>query len=360
MKLNRVAGGNYMGFGKYLIIRFLNALVVLALVTILVSALFVKVAEQDLTNTIQERVNGELQALQRQGHAPENPDEWRAERIKFYRHQYHLDKSYSWRVFYYAKKTLTLDFGNTKSPIFGTERNVKGIISKALPRTVLLFTTAQIIIILIGILLGVKAAQLVGSAFDRGLSVIAMVMSSIPMWWFGMIMLLVFSFKLGLFPSNSIPDPNLTGTAHILDYMKRMVLPVLTIVTVSFGGWAWTTRNIMIGTMQEDFIMAARAKGVPERKVIYGHALRAAAPPIVTMTIFALLYSMGGAIITESVFNWPGMGRVYWIALQTNEINLIMGLTFMNVALYLAGVIIADVAYGFLDPRVKVGASAQV
>ena len=78
------------------------------------------------------------------------------------------------------------------------------------------------------------------------------------------------------------------------------------------------------------------------------------------MTIFALLYSMGGAIITESVFNWPGMGRVYWIALQTNEINLIMGLTFMNVALYLAGVIIADVAYGFLDPRVKVGASAQV
>lgn len=349
-----------MGFGKYLVIRILNALVVLTIVTLVMSALFVKVAEKDLQETIIQRVNAEFQALQQKGQTPEDPDAWRAQRLEYYRSMYHLDKPYWWRVQYYFKRTLTFDFGKTKNPVFGSEKDVVAILKTAIPRTIQLFTTAQIIIIILGILLGVKAAQMVGSLFDRALSVIALIMSSIPMWWFGMIMLLVFSFKLGWFPSRAIPDPNLTGWAHIVDILRRMVLPVATIVIVSFGAWAWVIRNIMIGTMQEDFIMAARAKGVPERKVIYGHALRAAAPPVVTMIIFSLLGSLGGAIITESVFTWPGMGRVYWIAIETNETNLIMGLTFVNVLLYLAGVIIADLAYGFLDPRVKVGASEHM
>ncbi|AEH25253.1 ABC transporter permease [Pyrococcus yayanosii] len=349
-----------MGMGKYLLIRAINALIVLGIVTLVVAALFVKVAEKNLTDQIISQVNAEYQSLLQKGRAPEDPEAWKQARIEYYKQLYHLDKPYWWRVFYYAKRTITLDFGNTRIPIFGTERNVKNIIALALPRTILLFTTAQIIVIIIGLLLGVKAAQKVGSFFDRALSILALLTTSIPMWWFGMIMLLIFAFKLGWFPANSMPDPNLTGLAHVLDVAKRLVLPIITIVFVLFGGWAWVTRNIMVGTMQEDFIMAARAKGVPERKVIYGHALRASAPPIVTMTIFSLLASLGGAIITESVFNWPGMGRVYWIAIETNEINLVMGLTFINVALYLAGVIIADISYGFLDPRVRVGASARV
>ncbi len=121
-----------------------------------------------------------------------------------------------------------------------------------------------------------------------------------------MMFLLIFAFKLGWFPLSSMFDPQLTGWAHIKDVLWKLALPVITYVFVAFGGWAWTTRNIMIGTLQEDFIMAARAKGVPERKIIYGHALRAAAPPpIVTMIIFSLLGSLGGAIISELVFNYP-------------------------------------------------------
>ncbi|AAL80315.1 ABC transporter permease [Pyrococcus furiosus DSM 3638] len=349
-----------MGLGKYLLIRAINALIVLSIVVLVVSALFVKVAEKELESRIQEIVNAEYQSLVQQNRAPSDPEAWKMERIKYYRHLYKLDQPYHIRVLYYAKRTITLDFGNTRIPIFGTERNVKAIISLALPRTILLFTTAQIIVIILGLLLGVKAAQKVGSLFDRALSVLALVTTSIPMWWFGMIMLLIFAFKLGWFPSNSMPNPNLTGLDHVLDVARRLVLPITTIVFVLFGGWAWVTRNIMISTLQEDFIMVARAKGVPERKVIYGHGLRAAAPPIVTMTIFSLLGSLGGAIITESVFNWPGMGRVYWIAIETQEINLVMGLTFISVVLYLAGVIIADISYGFLDPRVRVGASAKM
>ena len=350
-----------MGYGRYITIRLLNALLVLALVTLLVSVLFTKVAEEDIRSSIQEQINLKLRSnpeLQRQLAAdPAKLQEWYQREYNRLIHVYELDKPFWVRVIQRTKDTLTLNFGNTKSPIFG-ETAVGKIISKAIPRTVILFTTAQIFVILIGLLLGVKAAQIAGSILDKGVSIVAMVTSSIPMWWFGMMMILIFSFKMGLFPSGGMTSmPPKEGFAYYLDVLYHMILPVSTIVFVLFGGWAWTTRNIMIGTMQEDFIMAARAKGVPERKVIYGHALRASAPPIVTMTIFSLLGSIGGAIITESVFNWPGMGRIYCTALQQNETRLIMGVTFVTVALYLIAMIIADLAYGYLDPRVKVGAS---
>lgn len=352
-----------MGYGRYLAIRLLNAALVLALVTLLVSVLFTKVAEEDLRSSIQEQINFKLRAnpeLQKQLSAdPEKFQEWYQREYNRLIRVYELDKPFWYRVVKRTKDTLTLNFGNTKMPIFG-ETNVKKILATAIPRTVLLFTTAQIFVILIGLLLGVKAAQIAGSTLDRGVSILAMLTSSIPMWWFGMIAILVFSFELGWFPSGGMTStPPKEGLAYYTDVLYHMVLPVGTIVFVLFGGWAWTTRNIMIGTMQEDFIMVARAKGVPERKVIYGHALRAAAPPIITMTIFGLLASIGGAIITEAVFSWPGMGRLYWTALQQNEVRLLMGVTFVTVALYLISMILADLAYGYLDPRVKVGASQQ-
>lgn len=352
-----------MGYGRYLTIRLLNAILVLVLVTLLVSILFTKVAEDQLKSTIQETINQkvrqdpELQRLAKSD--PSALEEWKEREYKRLLHVYELDKPFWWRVIKRAKDTLLLNFGNTKTQMFG-ETNVKKIIATAIPRTVVLFTTASLIVILVGLLLGIKAAQLAGGALDRGVSIIAMLTSSIPMWWFGMIVILIFSFKLRWFPSGGmISVPPKQGILYYIDILHHMVLPLFTIIFVSFGGWAWTTRNIMIGTMQEDFIMAARAKGVPERKVIYGHALRAAAPPIITMTIFSLLGSLGGAIITESVFNWPGMGRLYWVAIQQMELNLIMGITFVLTALYLISMIIADLAYGYLDPRVKVGASQQ-
>ncbi|WP_367883119.1 ABC transporter permease [Thermococcus peptonophilus] len=145
-----------------------------------------------------------------------------------------------------------------------------------------------------------------------------------------------------------------------INILKKMSLPVLTIVLVSFGGWAWTTRNIMIGTMQEDFIMVARAKGVPERKIIYGHALKAAAPPpIITMVIFGLIGSLGGAIITEIVFNWPGMGRLYYEALQLNAVRTMMALNYMFAVLTVLSMVLADILYGYLDPRIRIGAAAR-
>mgnify|MGYP006288502927 FL=1 len=118
------------------------------------------------------------------------------------------------------------------------------------------------------------------------------------------------------------------------------------------------TRNIVVGTLQEDFIMSARARGLPEKKVLYGHGLRAAAPPIVTMGVMSLLMSIQGRLIFEGIFNWPGMGNLYWIAVQQNDIPVLLGLLATTTFVYLASLAFLDVIYGFLDPRIKVGGRA--
>lgn len=176
-----------------------------------------------------------------------------------------------------------------------------------------------------------------------------------------MLMILTLSYGLNLFPSGgkvSIPPPT-DPITYFFDVLWHMGLPLLTAVFVSFGAWTYITRNIVVGTLQEDFVMAARAKGLPERKVIYGHVLRSASPPIVTMSILSLLGSLGGAIITESVFTWPGMGRLYWIALETGDVRVLLGLTFITTFLYLVATVAIDFIYGFLDPRVKVGLTGR-
>jgi peptide/nickel transport system permease protein len=101
--------------------------------------------------------------------------------------------------------------------------------------------------------------------------------------------------------------------------------------------------------------MAARARGIPERKVLYGHTMRTSAPPIVTMSLLALLASVGGNIVFEGIFSWPGMGNLYWIALQQNDVPVLMGNLAITTGLYICGLVILDLIYGLLDPRIKVG-----
>lgn len=347
-----------MGYGKYLLFRIINALIILMIATFIVSALFVKVTLEDNKSKYYDALRSWDQSqgrLIRQQSGEQAYERAKKEIEKKLKQQYNLDKGYWSQVLSKTRDTLLLKFGTTQAPISGTN-DVRKILLMYIPRSIILFTTATIITMILGIFLGVRAANNPGSIFDRTLSIFALLTYSLPTWWTGMMFILIFAYKLGWFPLSSMFMP----TDTIWDKIHKLALPVMTFVFVAFGGWAWTTRNIMIGTLQEDFIMAARAKGLPERKVIYGHALRAAAPPIVTMVIFSLLGSLGGAIISEQVFQYPGMGLLYWTALNQGEINLVIGLTYFSVVMYLVGVVLADMLYGFLDPRVKVGASAKM
>ena len=251
-------------------------------------------------------------------------------------------------------KILTLDFGHAKFLTSDTgSSDVKDIILEKLPRTILLFTTATAIISVIGILLGAISASKVNSIIDKITSGFAIVSSSFPVWWVGVIMIFVFAFLYPIFPARATPEIPITDPGYIPSLLYHMALPLITIVLIGFGSWAYLVRNFLVGVLQEDFIMAKRAAGIDEKKILYSHALKNAAPPIITILALSLSGSLGGAIITEAVFDWPGMGRLYYEAISVLDLPVIIGATYVLTAFFLASVFLADVLYGYFDPRVK-------
>ena len=253
-------------------------------------------------------------------------------------------------------KILILDFGHaTFLTSDSGSSDVKDILLEKLPRTILLFTTATIIISIIGIFLGALAGSKVGSAVDRITSTFAVVSSSFPVWWIGMLMIFLFAFVYQIFPARATPSIPPTDPGYIAALLYHMALPVITIVMIGFGAWAYLVRNFMIGIMQEDFISAKRAMGISQKKIIYGHAIKNAAPPIITILALSLSGSLGGAIITEAVFDWPGMGRLYFEAITVMDLPVIIGATYVLTLFFLISILVADLLYGYFDPRVKTG-----
>ena len=253
-------------------------------------------------------------------------------------------------------KILLLDFGHaTFLTSDSGSSDVKEIIFEKLPRTVLLFTTATIVISIVGIFLGAMAGSKVGSAVDRITSSFAIISSSFPVWWIGMLMIFVFSFMYQIFPARATPDILPSEPGYLLALLYHMALPLITIVMIGFGSWAYLVRNFMVGIMQEDFILAKSTIGIRRRKIVYSHALKNAAPPIVTILALSLSGSLGGAIITEAVFDWPGMGRLYFEAITVMDLPVIIGATYILTVFFLISVLVADLLYGYFDPRVRTG-----
>ena len=253
-------------------------------------------------------------------------------------------------------KILFLDFGHaTFLTSDSGSSDVKDIIFEKLPRTILLFTTATIIISVIGIFLGALSASKVGSVIDRITSSFAIISSSFPVWWIGMLMIFLFAFTYQIFPARATPDIPSSEPEYIVSLLYHMALPLITIVMIGFGSWAYLVRNFMVGIIQEDFIMAKRTIGIKQKKIIYSHALKNAAPPIVTILALSLSGSLGGAIITEAVFDWPGMGRLYFEAITVMDLPVIIGATYILTVFFLVSIFIADLLYGYFDPRVRTG-----
>ena len=253
-------------------------------------------------------------------------------------------------------KILVLDFGHaTFLTSDSGSSDVGDILYEKLPRTILLFTTATIIISVIGIFLGALAGSRVGSVADRLTSSLAIISSSFPVWWIGLLMIFLFAFTYQIFPARATPDLAPDDPGYVVSLLYHMTLPLITIVMIGFGAWAYLVRNFMVGVMQEDFIAAKKAMGISKRKIVYSHALRNAAPPIVTVIALSLSGSLGGAIITEAVFDWPGMGRLYFEAITVMDLPVIIGATYVLTVFFLASIFAADILYGYLDPRVRTG-----
>ncbi len=270
-----------------------------------------------------------------------------------------LDKPYVVRVFLYTYKTLTFSlgkpFGDYKQ--FGEYEDTFSLLVKAMFRSMMLFTIAYAINMAIAIYIGLQMARKVGGILDRAVSIIGMMAHSFPLYWVGLIMILVFSAKLGWFPSRAWESPPETIASNSLQLLlwwaHHLALPIMTIVLIAIGPTAYVVRNMVLNVMQEDFVQVARAKGLPEKYVLYRHVLRAASPPIVTSILLGLINTFFGAIISERVFQWPGMGTLYWLAISSGDIPVLMGLNYMFILLFVSIKIILDLIYGVLDPRIR-------
>jgi peptide/nickel transport system permease protein len=284
---------------------------------------------------------------------------------------YALDKPDLERIMSHAWNALTFKFG--KSTFFQTTEGSKWVIDIVLervPRSILLFTTEFVLVFLIAIALGLKKAQKPGSKFDKRTTLVSLLLTGVPAWWFGLMLILLFAYAIkpdgvnGLFPAggimfNSSEAAEIPNYSPIFDVLYHLALPLMTLTVLAIWGSAYGIRNIVLGTLQEDFIMSARARGIPEDKVLFGHVLRTAAPPIVTMALLGLLNSLfAGAIIFEGIFNWPGLGLLFWEASNKSDIPVLLCDLTLNTMIFLAGLIILDLIYGFLDPRIKVGGKA--
>lgn len=251
-------------------------------------------------------------------------------------------------------KILTLDFGHAKFLTSDTgSSDVKDILLEKLPRTILLFTTATAIVSVVGIFLGAISASKLNSKVDKITSGFAIISSSFPVWWVGVLMIFVFAFLYPVFPARATPEIPPTDPGYVSSLLSHMALPLITLVLIGFGSWAYLVRNFLVGVLQEDFIVAKKVIGIDNKRILFSHALKNAAPPIVTVLALSLSGSLGGAIITEAVFDWPGMGRLYYEAINVLDLPVIIGATYVLTAFFLVSVFVADILYGYFDPRVR-------
>ncbi|MEM4311899.1 MAG: ABC transporter permease [Nitrososphaerales archaeon] len=269
---------------------------------------------------------------------------------------YGLDEPWYNRLPDLIIRVLSLDLGSARNlKSFSGSSKVSDIVLERLPNTILLVTTALIISGLLGLYFGVKLAIKAGTKFDRFFSYLSSISYALPTWWLGIIFILLLAFQLRIFPPTgmySSPPPS-DNLLKFLDLLWHASLPILTLVVASIGGWIYSVRTMVLNVAQEDFVTLGRAKGLKESTIMKRYIIRVAAPPILTGLILGLAGSLGGAILTETVFGWPGMGRLYYDAILALDENVIIALTFLFTLIYIIARFILEALYMVLDPRVR-------
>jgi len=267
---------------------------------------------------------------------------------------YGLDKPVLKRYYDWFKKFLKLDFGNS----FQDGKPVIKKIIERLPATVLLNVLSLFIILIFGLLLGVYSAINERSFKDHFITVIVFIGFAMPVFWLAIMVQEYFGVKLNLFPVTGMKSfywQNLSFLKKTLDILWHLVLPVLVLSFVGLAGITRYMRGQFLEILDEDYIRTARAKGLPEKIVIWKHAFKNASLPLITILGLSLPSIISGGVITEVIFSWPGMGRLMWQAVMARDYPLIMGDAVIAIFLTLLGNLIADVLYAYADPRIRYG-----
>jgi len=226
-----------------------------------------------------------------------------------------------------------------------------------LPQTLLLVVTALAIAVVVGTFLGAIAGWRTGTRFDAIIVSISLGIYSIPTFIWGIILLIVFAVALGLFPLGGMATlgAGYSGWAYLRDVAWHLVLPGGAIVMWYMGEYVLLTRSAMQDVVDQDYITAARAKGIKESTVLRRHALRNAILPVVTITGVNLAFAVSGVIEAETVFNWPGIGRLMYDSVMRRDYPVLQGLFLVFAVSVVLANLVVDLIYGYIDPRIKVG-----
>jgi peptide/nickel transport system permease protein len=250
-----------------------------------------------------------------------------------------------------------------------TGQTVVEMIAQRVPATLILMTTAFLVWVSIAMVLGVLQAVRRYSVFDQAVTFLAYVLYSLPTFWLGLIMIFFFALTLHWFPSQGIitvrtsPAPFATPEywaafwanpwPQLADIGGHLVLPVLTLVAVSIAADSRFVRAAMLDTLKQDYVRTAKAKGLPQRTVVFRHAFRNALLPIVTNIALEIAFLFSGAVATETIFSWPGMGRLFYQGVLNRDYFLLMGVLLISSVLVVIMNLVADVIYAVADPRIR-------
>lgn len=218
--------------------------------------------------------------------------------------------------------------------------------------TLLLMGTSTAIAVSLGTLIGVLGALRRYSIFDYMATVGAMIALSIPTFWFGLVAIFFFSLELGWLPAGSMYT---VGDQSLGDYLIHLIMPSLVLALVNVAIWSRYMRASTLDVMDQDFVRTARAKGLPRYRIISAHIVRNALIPMITLAGLQLPTIIGGALVTETVFTWPGLGRLFIDSLGYNDYPVIMGLLMFSAILTVIGNFLADVGVALADPRIRLG-----
>jgi peptide/nickel transport system permease protein len=261
-----------------------------------------------------------------------------AQTVENIRSQLGLDQPFVVQYWRYLSGLLQGDMGRS----YLQRSEVADLIAARLPATLILMAAAIACELVFGLTMGVLAALRRGTSIDTGLMLTSFVAVSAPQFVVGLLLLYVFAVKLGWFPIGGY------GTA------AHVVLPAVTLGILGSGWYARMMRSSMIDVLRQDYIRTARAKGLARRRIIFGHALPNAILPIVAMIGIDIGIFMGGIVVVESVFGWPGIGQLSWQAIQRVDIPIIMGVTLVSACAIVLGNLLADLVTPFIDPRIRI------
>lgn len=276
------------------------------------------------------------------------------EEMQVLRARYGLDQPLLQQFLTFASGAIRGDFGTS---IHRYPDQVGALITARIPASLILGGTVLVLNFTIGIGLGVLQAVHRGSRFDRWLTRSSLAAWALPSFWLGLVLVAIFSLTLGLFPAGQMYDPLLPADAgpftRLLDLLHHLVLPALTLSAVSLAAGMRFQRTAMLEVLRLDFVRAARARGLPERRVIWVHAWRNALSPVVTLLGLWLPMLVAGSIYVESIFNWPGLGSLAAEAISGRDYPLLLGTAMLTSVLVVAGGVLADIGYLLIDPRVR-------